>query len=149
MTPEYREILSETIYTAVKMFITKQEPFVLLLQNHNNWSSDLPERLASQEKFMIKIEEETLESSFVENDEVIINTRFGEDDYNIVLKPHDISAIMKNDMTEPIFYKPFIEYPKVEVKKSDGKRIFTEPSEDELRPSMDAFKKNNPALFEV
>ena len=150
MTENYKNILSESLHSMVKLFIENQEPFILLIQNHNNWDKALPDSLKEHEKFILDFKEQTLEDSYVEDGEIILNTVFGEDDYTKVLHPYDIAAIMTLDMKSPLFFKPFVENPPIELKEDkEGRRIYSEPNEDELRTSMDAFKKNNPELFEV
>jgi len=147
-TKEYNDIFSEAIYNTVASFIKAKEPFVILMKNNNNWSKELPKRLQGHDKFMIKIEEQTIEDSYVDDKgKIIINTVFDEEEYSIELETYDIAAIMNNEMTAPIMLKPFEEFPKIEVKREDNTKVFTEPTEEEMRPSMEVFKKNNPELF--
>jgi len=158
MTNKYKEILSKGIYDTVAELIMQEEDFAIVVNNFNDWNVELPERLKSHEQFILNINKQTLEDSYVDDDwNIVINTVFDDYDYTKVFSPRDISALLANDGKSPIMIKPFKETEtnsktNSEPEKTEGEieiDVFEERMKEDplgLKRSLDAFKINNPKM---
>lgn len=148
MTDTYKKIISDSLYITCVELLNSGESFNILLDNHDNWDKPLPEQLQKESRFIVSIKEQTLEDSYVDKDQnIVINTQFGEEIYSKVLENADISALMNTDNKSAIIGKPFIEKPQqsqIKIKLNQMK----EPGEEGINNSMAYFKKNNPKMFE-
>jgi hypothetical protein len=144
MSQIYKDIISENLYNIVADFINAQEDFTFIVHNNNNWNVELPERLKKENQFVLNVDKQTLEDSYVEDGKIIINTKFDDVEYSKEFDFCDIGGIMGPDRKTPIFIKPFQEKPEIEkpVKPLNG-----DIDEDGIRHSMEMWKKNNPELF--
>ena len=148
MTENYKEILSRGLYNVVADFISSQEDCCIVVENHNNWDNDLPERLQSQKQFILNINKQTLEDSYIDgNNKIVICTTFDDNEYSKVFEPCDISALLANDGKTPLMIKPFKEEPEIPEVTFDSKFKHTEPDIEGIANSMEAFRKNNPEMF--
>ena len=124
-------------------FMAQGEPFAILIQNHNDWDQPLPERLQKETNFIIKIDDQTLEDSYMVEDGIYVVTDFDGATYEKQFSMCDVAAIYDIDMRVPIMVKGFVEYP-----ERTPKRKYGEPSEEDVQRSMECFAKHNPDLFE-
>ena len=139
-----KSIISEGIYGIVCMYINNKIPFQLVVENHNNWAFPLPENLQTEKQFLMNIKEQTLEESYVEDGEIFISTEFGDEKNYKSFALCDVKGIAFNG--QPMMMKPFRDLPGIpEPKETTAK--FNEPSEEDLRASMEVFKEFNPTLF--
>jgi len=145
MTDITKDIINESNYNLIKNFILNNISFAMILDNHNNWDYEFPERLKSQKRFIIDIKEQALEDSYIENDKIIIVIEIDNITYSKELEYADIFAIKeKADSEIPISTRPFAMAPKP-IKREGNSFIF--PSEEDIQSSMKMFKKYNPKLF--
>ncbi len=145
MTDEMKDIVSWSIYNTIAQAITRGERIIVMIENHNDWSYELPENLRAQERFILDISDDTLDDSYVDDGQIVITAEFDGDVYFKDLQPCDIAGIMMEDMKSAMFVKPFREAPEINIKPSSRT---SEPSEKDLEISMQAFRKNNPKMFE-
>ena len=139
-----KSIISEGIYGIVCMYINNKIPFQLIVENHNNWEFPLPENVQKLKNYPLDIKEQTLEESYVEDGVIFISTEFGDEKNYKTFGLCDIKGIAIGG--QPFLLKPFIELPGIpEPKETTAK--FNEPSEEDLRASMEVFKEFNPNLF--
>jgi len=146
--------ISENFYDMFVEFSAENQPFGVIVQNHNDWDKPLPDRLKNQPQFMMKIENDTLSDLEVKKDEegiyIIISTEFDNEIYSKTFGHEDIAGFFLIQNMKPFLIKPFMIKPKA-VLRTDGKKFgFKEDEicEDELVDSMNSFKKYNPELFE-
>lgn len=144
MTEEYKNIISSAIYRTVQELLGSQEEFSIIVQNHNNWNIDLPERLKTQSQFIMNIKEQTLEDSYVEDGKIIINTEFDGQDYSKEFGYADIAGIIEINGKTPVMVKPFTELPEI---PEPTKALNNKVDEKGLQFSMESWKRNNPELF--
>jgi len=147
MTQTYKDILSENIFKMVSDFINFDTDCSIIVQNHNNWNIELPKRLKMQEQFILNVDKQTMENSYIDEDrKIVINTVFDNVEYSKVFESADIAGIVYKG--NPIMVKPFIETPKIPTpKKTLNNGVTDEVDEDGVRKSMEMFKKHNPELF--
>jgi len=145
MTENYKNIISEMIYETAVSLLQSGEEFAIIVQNHNNWNIELPDRLKSQSQFIMNIKEQTIDDSYVEDGKIIINTEFDDQEYSKEFELADIAGIICIDGKTPIMVKPFIEEPKLPIPtRTLGNN---EVDEKGLQKSMEMWKKHNPELF--
>lgn len=148
MNQNLRDIISSGIYDMCVQLVEVQEPFSLLISNGNDWDKPLPDRLASQELFILKMEGDTLEDAYITDDGLIfVSTDFDGDIFEKNLHWADVQGLVHSD-GKPILVKPFKEdHPKTEDRLLPmGQNI---PNEEALEHSMKMFKIHNPELFSL
>lgn len=142
---DLKKIIDKNVYDLIIDLVQDEEPFSLLLANYNDWDHPLPERLRDQKAFILYISDDTLEDSFVNNDgQLVIVTDFDGTLCEKILLHHDVMGVY-NLKNKPLLVKEyFSEYvaPFVKVTKK-----FKTPSDQEIQPSMEMFRKLNPHLF--
>lgn len=141
---EYNETIEAALYQICLEFLMYKLPFTLLIDNHNNWSSPLPDRLRDKEQFLLNIKEQALEDSYIEDGKIVIVTMIGDTEYTKKLDCCDIGAVSISEKTPPIIMKNFRTLPEVEIKP--GKQRI-EPTEEGIIRSTLVFKKHNPQFF--
>jgi repressor of nif and glnA expression len=148
------DVISSSFYEIFYELCYENQPFGLIVQNHNNWDKELPDRLKNQQQFMIKIENDTLADLKVSEDEdgvyVTIGTEFDGVFYSKDFTHEDIAGFFLIENMKPYLVKPFVLKPKAIIKK-DGQKFGFDPDavkDEDLVDSMNAFKKYNPELFE-
>jgi len=149
LTPQER-IISDHIYSMVSHMIDQNIPVNILYQNNNDWDNELPLRLQKNKNFVIKIEDNTLEDSYVDEDGYFyIVADFDNQIYTKKMIHADILGILDENL-KPFIMKPFIEkHPILQLsKKSKNKKFNSEIDTQGINHSMKMFKKNNPDLFE-
>lgn len=145
MTQEFKDILSDMIYNTVLEFVQAQEDCTIIIHNNNNWNEELPERLMKEPQYILNINEQTMEDSYVEDGKIIINTVFDEVEYSKIFEPADIGGLIGADGKTPIMVKPFIETPLLPIPtKTLGNGQLDEKG---MLKSMEMFKRNNPEMF--
>jgi len=147
-----KEKISKKFFEMLADFIEEGEPFGLIIQNNNDWNKELPDRLKSQNQFMIKIENDTLNDSFVIREdgeiEITIGTEFDGEFFSKEFTHEDVAGFFLISNMRPFLIKPFV-LKKLSILK-EGKRYGFDPNdikEEDLIDSMNAFKKFNPELF--
>jgi len=145
MTEIAKDIINESNYNLIKNFILNNISFAMILDNHNNWNYEFPERLKSQKRFIIDIKEQALEDSYIENNKIVIVIEIDNATYSKELEYADVFAIKEKTESEiPISTRPFEMKPKP-IKIEGNSFIF--PAEEDIQSSMKMFKKYNPNLF--
>ena len=135
------EIINKSIINLAKYFVIEQIPFTIVLDNHNTWDNELPERLSTQKKFLLKMQNTDLSDSYIdEQNNLIIAAGIDNNVYTKVLEGLDVHSIGLVDR-EPLIVKQFIEYPEVVQSKKKTK------TDDEIEHSMSSMIKNNPSFF--
>lgn len=142
------ELISNNIMIVVKLFIESSEPFSIIINNHNNWGNILPSRLADQKQFKLDIEKQTMDDSYVENDNVYIVAEIDDITYSKKLDISDVSALMIIGCKQPFFIRTFDAFPQIEAPNAKGLSIPTDDSSGMIN-SMICMKKNNPEMFYV
>ena len=146
--------ISESFFDMFSEFVAENQPFGLIVQNHNNWDSELPDRLKNQQQFMLKIENDTLDDTTMNvvdgRVDITIGTEFDDKFYSKEFTHEDIAGFFLIENMKPFLIKPFFLKPTA-VLRNDGEKFgFKEEDikEEDLVDSMNAFKKHNPELFE-
>lgn len=136
-----KDIIETAMLDLVRHYINTQQEFSIVLDNHNDWGSPLPDRLSAAKRFMLNVVETDLEDSFVDEDGTI-SIVAGIDDgvYQKTLKAHDLHSVGLVGI-DPIIVKPYVETPTV-VPTSPGV-----PTENGVAHSTACFKANNPGMF--
>jgi len=147
MTEDYKKILSNGIYKVISDYISTDTDCSIIVQNHNNWNIELPDRLKKEQQFILNIDKQTMEDSYIDEDSnIVINTVFDNVEYSKVFEPADIAGLVYKGNS--IMVKPFIETPKIPTpKKPLNNGTTNEVDENGVRKSMEMFKKHNPELF--
>ena len=154
---EYPESLKEVFNNAIEELVIEyleyKIPFSIVVSTRN-WDKPLPSRLQKEEFMMIQIQEQTLEDSYFEGDNIYIVTQFdGEDNFRI-LYAQDVQGILSVDMKNPILMKPFRDEIATPMLNSvrDNRNPLMNFKEEELTPgvkrSLECFVKANPQMFE-
>lgn len=145
MKEEYKETIDAALYQMCLEFLMYKLPFTLLLDNHNNWSSQLPDRLRNKEQFLLNIKEQALEDSYVEDGKIVIITTIDDIEYTKKLDFSDIAAVALSDKTPPILIKGFRTLPELPEIEIGNKKA--NPTEEGITKSTLVFKKHNPHYF--
>ena len=140
-----QHIINNALIELIKDYITNQEPFSLVVDNHNNWDKTLPDRLKAEKKIMFNIENTDLSDSYVEeNGNIVIYVGIDGEVYSKILTREDIHAVGPIKKT-PIIMKPFVEKPAI-AEINVPKIEISEETEKLQQHSMKCFAKNNPDL---
>lgn len=142
-----KDIINEAMYKTCADFITNQIPFALTIYNHGNWNVPFPDRLKANKKILLKIEDDTLEDSFVKDGVITITLDIDDTMYVKELEFSDIQEVSMSVKNKPFMVKEFVDLPTMPVVVK-GKKKFSTPSEAELLKSTNMFKQHNPELFE-
>ena len=143
---QQERIISDHLYSMVSHMIEQHIPVNILYQNNNDWNFELPERLQKNMNFAIKIENDTLADSYVDDDGFFhLVAEFDGDMFEKKMVHADILAILDEEL-KPLLMKPFLEkHPPLQI--AQGKHNANEPTQEGLDHSMKMFKKNNPEMF--
>lgn len=153
---DYPESLKEAFNNAIEELVIEyleyKIPFALVVSTRN-WNEPLPSRLTTEEFIMIQIQEQTLEDSYFDGDDVYIVTQFDGKDNFRKLYAQDVQGILSVDMKNPILMKPFkdeLATPSINAVK-DISNPLQHFKEEELTPgvkrSLECFVKSNPDMF--
>jgi len=118
-----------------------------IIENNNNWDKELPDRLKSEVRFMIKIENDTLNDTFVEDGKVYISTEFDGELYSKEILKEDIAGFFDIKSMKVDYVKPFSEKPELQFEKPKKKFNLDDIKQSDIQKSMEVFKKYNPELF--
>jgi len=135
--------ISYLTYTLAVELLETHTPFTLILDNHNDWDNELPERL-QKEQFVIDIKAQTLEDSFIKDGKIIVVMLVDDMEFIKQLEPCDISAVALGVGLPPIIQKPFRENPEFKLAPMKKQEL---PSVADMTKSMAAIRKHNPHLF--
>jgi len=93
---EVQNTMRQSAYTLVKHMLMAGVPFGLVIWNNNDWDYELPEEILSMNKDQIQLDISgySLESSFIEGNQVYLKAAFGDQEYTKALNPGDIFAII-------------------------------------------------------
>jgi hypothetical protein len=153
-TQELKDIVNNSITDIIISMLNSKTVFSIIVSN-KYWSKPLPSAVANQSYFFVQINDQTMEDSFYDMDtgEIILNTKFGEEDNSLVLYAENVKGIFDITMQIPLMLKPFDDAKFVNIEKAKviNKNAFDNFSDEELtegvKNSIDAFVKNNPDKF--
>ena len=133
------DIINTALLALTKFYITAQIPFALTLDNHNNWDTVLPNRLKTENKFLLNMQNTDLKDSYIDtNGDIIITAGIDDIIYTKILEACDVHSIGLVGKI-PIIVKSFSELPAQAVSHS---KIQTD-----TKHSMECMCRNNPKLF--
>jgi len=138
-----RDILSNAIEDLLVYYVSEQIPFSIIVDNHNDWDIQLPERLNKLPNFLLNVQNTDLEDSYVSAEgDVIITAGIDDIVYQKAFKACDVHAIGAMGKQADIV-KQFRDEPLI-------KALSPEPADEAgLLHSMECFKKYNPSLFKA
>ena len=140
-----KTIINYALLDLVEYYIQRVEPFSIIIDNHNNWNLQLPDRLKSLPRFLLNLENSDLEDSYIDKENNIILTA-GIDDivYTKKLLPEDIHSVgpLKNPT---LLEKSFVDQPPLKPQNLAIKQSM--PDDAQLAHSMACMQAHNPNLF--
>jgi len=154
LTPEVTEIISKGFHDIFIELCISGKPFGVIVQNHNDWDKPLPDRLLQNTQFMFKIENDTLEDLKLNETDgdfsVTITADFDNEMFVKTFSHEDIAGFFTTKDMKPFMLKPFALKPVAVLKQGREKYGFKieDVKDEDLIDSMNAFKKNNPEMFE-
>lgn len=145
MNEQLPDIISGAILDTLKKLISYDISFSFVLENHNNWSEEFPERLKNQKQIILNIKDQSLEDSYLDKNDAIIVIEIDGVTYSKKVDESDIMAIMVNEKSPPFILRQFSIAPKTPVPK---RRASLLTDKEGLVHSMNNFKKFNPEMFD-
>lgn len=106
----FKKKFSKMITEMVYVFFNEEKPFVLYLQNNNNWDKPFPKNIQESPVLQITYEKEVFEKCVYNQIEetLTLKIQFGEEVFIKKLEEQDVIAIFDIE-GNPIIYKPFKE----------------------------------------
>ena len=135
------DIISNAIEDLLVYYVSNNLEFSIILDNHNDWDIELPERLNKLDSFRLNLVNTDLDDSYIDsNGDIILIAGIDDVVYTKVFKACDIHAIGVVDGA-PLIVKQFRDEPLI---KPLSPQL---PSKEAMKRSVDALKKYNPQLF--
>jgi len=142
----FKDVISSALYQATAKLLIAKIPFSIIIDNHNNWNNEFPERLKKQKQIIFNIKEQSLDDSYVTDGKIIIIISIDDVEYMKELQQCDLQALMINEKSPHNIAKMFVDHPEVNLKRGIGDKSI--PSDEALIVSNVMWKKHNPELFE-